>query len=950
MSKSHKKEASALVYLVEELGDARLLCDQLQRYVDKAVKLVENSEQKDHFFEVAGDLLQGIPETTQKLHKALQAVALATNRLDYEDVKQELSPEKVDELETVLDDVRIHPVRRRGSTMTPEEAIQQLRSLVAQTEETGGVPITAALQLIESLEAGSKTASAPGKEIENLITALSNPPEGVEPSRVRLAAVLRHIVAGALSEDALLAHRVAHRAQYSKEAKGGIDIRELNNLKKSLEDILVEAKKGKNRDIETMAQRALKTMKMASTEEEEGTDKTANDKLLRSMDKVVRTIENNLKTLKASMGKYKSNPEKYAPQLDNFADDTRDIASAIRAFGRSFGKTASEDEGKESKFEEGKPADPTKNMSPEDAKEWKENVDHDGSNLKKAGRLPSPSDLTKKMKASVSSILKTRVIVRELGDMLNAVEDDATGAGIFYSGGIEKVTSLRKKLRSLDSELGVYDFIEAQMKAVKSLSKTAASGEEKESRYEEGESVDPTKEMSPEDAKKWKENTDKYDDKFKKEAAVDPSTLRSLVILAEDHKGSVKDQPRRFEAFFKSEDQAEAFVRDAVMEYPPLRGAFKVTEGASNRWWVIAEKSRMERLASDSDGALAWKVEAKYNTVNDFQVGDIVRYTGKHLRQTGQQRGAPINGKVKDLSGSFVKVQWSDRREDTLVSPAAIEHDPRYKKKASGGRVGASPFDKIRPGTEVTVADRRGKKQTGKATQKTPAGWMVNVNGKEVMATPDNVVNVKTATDWKAAGFGGVGTWFKTTPPSDGYTDYYYAFDKFTNGALKGMRVGVGSTGRTLNPKFESLRGINLPIVPERDVPKKVQDRAFAAVREYRAKEEQAAAKAEEDKQQMSNVSPPATPTREEIMTLLIMMGTKPSYRGREMSYRGLGDYGVGNIHIASLLKRGILTLRGKSIMIDKSKAKSLLSKAKPTIMNDEKMRLVAPYGLLDKL
>src|SRR5690554_4534459 len=127
-SEGASKEASATIYLVEELGDARLLCDQLLRYIERATQLIEKSEKRDHFFEVAGDLLQGIPETAFKLQKALQAVALATNRIDYEEVKQELRPEKAEELEKVLEDVRIRPVRRQGMhPITPVQAIQKIR-------------------------------------------------------------------------------------------------------------------------------------------------------------------------------------------------------------------------------------------------------------------------------------------------------------------------------------------------------------------------------------------------------------------------------------------------------------------------------------------------------------------------------------------------------------------------------------------------------------------------------------------------------------------------------------------------------------------------------------------------------------------------------------------------------------------------------------------------------
>src|SRR5690606_39301269 len=128
---------SAMTYVMEELGDARMRCDQLLRYIDKATKLIEKSSHKDHFFEVAGDVIRGIPETAFKMHKALQAVALAANRIDYEEIKQDLRPEKAEELERVLEDVRVRQVQRRSFPMLePKEVVEQLRGLARSEEHT----------------------------------------------------------------------------------------------------------------------------------------------------------------------------------------------------------------------------------------------------------------------------------------------------------------------------------------------------------------------------------------------------------------------------------------------------------------------------------------------------------------------------------------------------------------------------------------------------------------------------------------------------------------------------------------------------------------------------------------------------------------------------------------------------------------------------------------------
>lgn len=113
------KEAGVTVYLMEELTDARLRCDQLKGFVDKAVRLISKSTHRDHFYEVAGDVIYGLPDALFRLDKALDATALAASRLDYEELKQSLKPEKVEELERVLKDVRIRHIDRRSPSIQP---------------------------------------------------------------------------------------------------------------------------------------------------------------------------------------------------------------------------------------------------------------------------------------------------------------------------------------------------------------------------------------------------------------------------------------------------------------------------------------------------------------------------------------------------------------------------------------------------------------------------------------------------------------------------------------------------------------------------------------------------------------------------------------------------------------------------------------------------------------
>jgi len=96
----------------------------------------------------------------------------------------------------------------------------------------------------------------------------------------------------------------------------------------------------------------------------------------------------------------------------------------------------------------------------------------------------------------------------------------------------------------------------------------------------------------------------------------------------------------------------------------------------------LKKKYQKEGLA----GQLAGALEEGSRSGKEFKKGDIVRYTGKFLRNIGMQAGGPINGKVVGfvkMGGGkmWPKVLWSDRDEPHAVAPLNIEHDPRFKRK-----------------------------------------------------------------------------------------------------------------------------------------------------------------------------------------------------------------------------------------------------------------------------
>jgi hypothetical protein len=106
------RTASATVYIQEELSDARLRCSELKSYIVQVIDLINSNENRDGLYAVAGDVIHAVPQVLLKLERALDATALAVNKIDYEELRQILRPEKVDELERVLDDVRVNMPRR----------------------------------------------------------------------------------------------------------------------------------------------------------------------------------------------------------------------------------------------------------------------------------------------------------------------------------------------------------------------------------------------------------------------------------------------------------------------------------------------------------------------------------------------------------------------------------------------------------------------------------------------------------------------------------------------------------------------------------------------------------------------------------------------------------------------------------------------------------------------
>ncbi len=130
--KPQARTASAMIYIQEELSDARLRCDEVRGMVSRALELVNKSNQRDHLYQVAGDIIYGLPQSLLALQRALEAAAMAVNKVDYEDLRQILRPEKVDELERVLQEVRLRLPKRTGSEPQPVQHAETVTELASE--------------------------------------------------------------------------------------------------------------------------------------------------------------------------------------------------------------------------------------------------------------------------------------------------------------------------------------------------------------------------------------------------------------------------------------------------------------------------------------------------------------------------------------------------------------------------------------------------------------------------------------------------------------------------------------------------------------------------------------------------------------------------------------------------------------------------------------------------
>ena len=575
------KTAGLTVYLMEELGDARLRCEEVVRYIAEATKLIEKSTHRDHFFEVAGHLIQGVPEALFKLQKALQAVSLAASRMDYEELKQELKPEKVDELEQVLKDIRIRHVQRRSDPIRPWEQ-----------------------NMIDDLWKSPEARSAKTEDKESRFEEgqPADPTENMSPEDARKwkeehaknkdnfkeASVPVDRLKGAVESIERACKDIKHHLGKGEKMPMGDVLTLFNDIRGTSSTMVRRLDKNASEDSKLAAELSMDV----------AGDFQAASLALKNSARGMNVKKNTciaVHLIASAVGKLKE--DRSSEALFRAYDIMH--ASGMWDLKEPLETRLASDDDKRSRFEEGKPADPTENMSPEDAKRWKEEHAKNKDNFKSA-RTTAPK-LAAKLEKLANDLYDLRAEVRWSADEVQELLEDA--AGLIYSGAYAnpRVKTVRDEFRAADNAMGAAargsEYLVRVLKGQRSLeaSKEAcgeplaqhqqrgcgdpkanedlygqikpgcgvtivtphgqqvtgtaiargpagwvlnvkgrpgiahrenvlkvAGNDEKESRFEEGKPADPTENMSPEDAKKWKEEHAKNKDNFKAAARIVP--------------------------------------------------------------------------------------------------------------------------------------------------------------------------------------------------------------------------------------------------------------------------------------------------------------------------------------------------------------------------------------------------------------------------------------------
>jgi hypothetical protein len=120
---SKDKQASsqaAWALITEGVTAARLEAHRLQHLINRGLKLIEDSEHREHFYQLAGDLIVAAPKRLARLEQDLDRTALALSKMGETYLSARLPLEDKTLVEEAVDSASFGGGRRKS---TPVERV-----------------------------------------------------------------------------------------------------------------------------------------------------------------------------------------------------------------------------------------------------------------------------------------------------------------------------------------------------------------------------------------------------------------------------------------------------------------------------------------------------------------------------------------------------------------------------------------------------------------------------------------------------------------------------------------------------------------------------------------------------------------------------------------------------------------------------------------------------------
>lgn len=326
------------------------------------------------------------------------------------------------------------------------------------------------------------------------------------------------------------------------------------------------------------------------------------------------------------------------------------------------------------KFEEGKPADPTENMTEEQKKEWWMHHEKNKDKFKQAA-------------AELRSLVGGHARAEELSRLWRVTSD---------------VSSFTRRAKAAMFSTKAVEFFLRNAKA-------AAEETDNEAKFEEGKPADPTENMSPEDAAEWKRQHDKNKDKFKsagddledekqsKEAAGGlygytkstqrdvEASVRKIERQAKVIASTIWAKDERVAAFLavhgKRASSMPARILSAAFEGMVSRRAAEVTAGAAE-YGLYGYHARTARLGLNACSDLrdfAGRVAYDLHSRRQANYGHITGYLKEHTKAAKCRYSRLLLDSYPDAPTGFTASDDSEPEEKTAASQDYDQYVRDYK-------------------------------------------------------------------------------------------------------------------------------------------------------------------------------------------------------------------------------------------------------------------------------